>query len=481
MLLCVVILSSYGCDKTSEVKKGTIQGSVVLDGEADHSGITVLLYVANVVSQELKMINQDYPSIGLQFDSRHTFDHRIQTPFAQTTTDSTGVFSFETVLYGEYIIAYYKDGWGFDYVFDVVLASSLYYVSADFDYSLHQVSVLPQTVDGDYVFENDRCYVAEQDITFLPNSNVTFMGRSKLLIGAGSSVVIHGNAVFNSNRAYMATITSYSNVYSHLSEPLPFTRLVLTNNSHVESIQGLSLSLSSDGLVIQTSGTSVSNSIFQLNDSSLNVINGGNAVIESCAFIDGKGSKSNAVFFFGSVNSCAMDNIFWNNKISVTIHTSEYIEVKNNIFIDGVTGVLNSFQSSSTLENNTFRNLSHAIANTALSNLELYHNDIESQICVYTYHSPNMGNVATQGWTKANYNNFIASQNAVKSMGYFYNQGVNVVLDFKSNYWNTSSSSLIAESILDYHDLLPPNDSYVVPIIEFSPFQNARIAAAGVQ
>ena len=155
--------------------------------------------------------------------------------------------------------------------------------------------------------------------------------------------------------------------------------------------------------------------------------------------------------------------------------------VNNNAFINGSREYINSWESTCEFSHNLVDNQGIGIENTGKSNLTIIYNHIKAQKCIQTYHSLNWYNTVNNGWTKANNNNFIAEIYAVESLaGYYYPEGP-YPLDFKNNYWNTTSSVIIDELIVDFNDLGLVAGSGVSSIVNYVPFKNGPVAGAGIQ
>ncbi len=481
-LAIVLLLLSFSCTETTTIKHGTINGIVSLDGETNFSGISVHLYSGNVVSPEIRTLSQTSPQLAFSIMDRHVFDHREHTPLHSEVTLHDGSFIFPKVDYGTYIVVYYKENWGFNYLFDVELSKRNCDVSENMNLVLFPVMILPQIVQGEFVFEEDRCYATNSDVTFVPQSKATFMAGSRLLIKPGCNFTIHGLMEIQSSLEKMIIITSSDMIYNYLS-PLPFGKFEYANSMTPIDINGMSLSHSQEGLVIRSIDTSIKSSFFQYNDVSTQFIGTTNALLENNVFLNSRGVNSNGVGFFNTSNSRVQKCIFWNNINSIILRVASDSDINNNYFWGGTKQVFSSSQSSSMITNNTFRNSQYAISNTAQSTLEVYFNDIASEICIYTYHTSNAGNLPHNGWVKANLNNFHASDFAVLALGIFvYSDEPYFRLDFKHNFWSVISGDQIEELIRDYNDdIETPFETYVMPLIEYIPFRTAKVDGAGAR
>lgn len=141
---------------------------------------------------------------------------------------------------------------------------------------------------------------------------------------------------------------------------------------------------------------------------------------------------------------------------------------------------INSWESTCEFSHNLIDNKGIGIENTGKSNLTISYNYIKAKICVQTYNTLHWYNTIDSGWTKANNNNFIAEIYAVESLAtYIYPEGP-YPLDFKSNYWNTTSTTEIDCLIIDFNDL-GLGGYGVTSIVNYIPFKNGPVAGAGIQ
>ena len=56
-LISLVAILLCSCDSNTKIQKGVISGVIILDGQTDYSGITVMLYSTDIVPEKLKEIN----------------------------------------------------------------------------------------------------------------------------------------------------------------------------------------------------------------------------------------------------------------------------------------------------------------------------------------------------------------------------------------------------------------------------------------
>ncbi len=114
----LLILTISNCSDTTEVSKGSLSGTVNLEDETDHSGITVALYDLATLDPDIVSINQEYPHIGVIINQHTEFDHRLQEPVKYTETDAEGYFKIKKIPTGKYNVVAIKDSFGFKYIYE---------------------------------------------------------------------------------------------------------------------------------------------------------------------------------------------------------------------------------------------------------------------------------------------------------------------------------------------------------------------------
>jgi len=197
--------------------------------------------------------------------------------------------------------------------------------------------------------------------------------------------------------------------------------------------------------------------------------------------MDNKSQDAAAISNY-TVNGCnVQDNIFYNNYISLKHEIVKSAVVSNNAFISGSREFINSWESTCEFSHNLVDNNGVGVENTGKSNLTISYNHLKAQKCIQTYHTLNWYNTIDNGLTKANNNNFIATDYAVESLAHFFYSEDAYPLDFKNNYWNTTASVIIDELIVDFNDLGVVSPLWVYSIVNYIPYKNGPVAGAGIQ
>lgn len=482
VIIAIAGILLFSCDSGTKTQKGIISGIITLEGEEDHSGVTVLLYKADIVSDNIKRTNELYPQTGFTVNDKHIFDHRDYLPLKERLTTSSGAFTFNDVPYGNYIVAYYKNGCGYNYLFNVELKDEQLEIK-DGVLHLYPIIILQSSVIGEYHLENNKCYLANNDVSFLPNSNLIIERGSKLLVNSGCSITVYGNINISGNEDEFVTITSSDGIYGEKRSVNQFSKFEIAQASICESIGYMIFSHCTEGLVVLNNNLLVHNSFFRSNYISFQIIGGGNTnnIFSNNVIVSEVGENQYGVYLNGTINPDINQNRFINIDNGLTIRASDNVEVVRNLFQGGEKQIYSVNASTSIISHNTLKDVNYAITNTAMSNMTIQYNDIQAKICIYTFHTGNMGNSITQGWTKGNQNNFYGSEYAIDAEGYFYNYDFDYIeLDFTNNFWNATNSQGIEELIKDMDEIdMPEHPGHAAPKIIYIPFRLSPFPNAG--
>jgi len=470
-----------GCDSNTKTQKGVISGEITLEGQTDHSGITVMLYNADIVPEKLKEINNQYPQLAFPLKDKHIFDHRERTPLFTVVTNNNGFFSFPEVVYGKYIITYLKEGWGYNYLFDIELNAQEISLNntQKADLLLYPETIVPVTIEGNYNFLQNHCYVVENDVTALPTSTLNFAQDAKILIAPSKKITIYGNCSFPEGDDF-AYINSYSGIYSSTNtEILNGEGIVYLGVT--ETINNICIANQNTGISIRTNETTLHNLLVRDCVFGITSVQVNNLEISNSIIMDNKSQDAAAISNYTVTGCNVQDNIFYNNYISLKHEIVKNAVVNNNAYIDDNLSFANTYESTCTFQYNLIDNIRVGIENSGKSNLDIRYNFITADICIHNAPSNNGYNTTNTGWTKANYNNLIATSLGVKSdAGYYYSDGP-LPLDFKNNYWGITNIDAIDGLILDYNDIGLVVGSGVSSIIIYIPYKNGPVAGAGIQ
>lgn len=482
LMLFLLLMFLFGCTSSTNPIKGNINGTLILEGLKDHSGINVMLFKADVVNEAIKDVQERYPQLAFTVSDELVFDHRTFQSLASVLTTNTGSFAFDKLHYGKYIIAFFKEEWGYKYLFEIVLNSDYYSINAHYDIedlSLHPVVSLPASVTDDYTFARGHTYIVEQDVLFLEGSNLFVEPKSIILLDPGKKITILGSSVFPDGEEYII-VTSSSAVYNEPpSEIQNGDGLVFLNQTG--TIKNLCMSYLNTALYVRSSNTRIQNVMIRNSNFGITNFQVSNVSISGCVFIENN-NVNGAAIYNNLVDGFHADHcMFSNNYLSVINEVTIEALIENCFFGGGNVEFRNIYDSETIFRYNTLENTATAIENTGRSNLHLFSNSIKANICVKTYHTLNWYNSINHGWTSATNNNFFATELCVESKARYYSTSTAYPLDFKQNYWGTTNINTIAELIVDYHELGEHDTEWVWSEVLFQPYKSTEVVNAGIQ
>jgi hypothetical protein len=114
-----IFLTILSCSSPTSNPKGSLSGYINLENQFDHSEITAALYDLAELDPDIVYANVTWPHIGVKINQHTEFDHRFQSPIADTQTEADGSFFIPEIPVGKYNLVAKKDGWGFKYLFEV--------------------------------------------------------------------------------------------------------------------------------------------------------------------------------------------------------------------------------------------------------------------------------------------------------------------------------------------------------------------------
>lgn len=479
LLVASIVLSS--CTNSTESEKGIISGSIMLNGESDHSGISIAIYRAQIIPEELAMINMDYPQLPYPIEDKHIFDHREFPPLQVIHTDVTGRFMSSQLAYGKYILCYHKEGWGYNILYDIDHHSeetSINRGSKESNHVLYSEIEVPSVISGEYRLLSGHSYIIAQNTTAIQGSSIYIEPGAKLLLKAGTNLYCYGSFVTTNDQDY-AVISSYDKIYSPGNKPTALgSSIKIFEQSPV--ISSVIISYISDGLDIRCDNQSVVEVALCHNATSMVTSQTSNVSLNNSLIYRNTQEDRAAVYVSGASGFESSNCLFFENQVSLKNKAISNMIVSNCYFYSDAISVENSVDSSFLMVQSEIDNNGIGIDNTANSNVELRYNNISSRICLNNWRYPDHGSSAEYGWIKGSNNNFEAGRYAIESRAFYYNAGGNVVMDFRNNYWGETNAESISSLIIDAVDLGEPDGDYDYSIIDFSAFKHALIASAGI-
>src|SRR3990172_2233001 len=161
-LFLTILSIAISCSKTPiSPDTFSLSGTVHLEGQEDHSGVTVALY--NLVEPDTAVVRlqKEFAFVGVTISQQTEFDHRLAEAVYTTTTKADGSFHFSGVEKNTYNLAAFKNGYGWRYVYEINSATA--------KESLTEIELYPETeVQGQLgqytVWPENRHFVVTEDI-----------------------------------------------------------------------------------------------------------------------------------------------------------------------------------------------------------------------------------------------------------------------------------------------------------------------------
>jgi hypothetical protein len=377
--------------------KVTFSGAVTLEGQSDHSGITVRLYKPVDLDTALLRINQQYPGIGVAISQETEFDHRGHEPIATTITNSAGFWEVKADD-GEYNIVAAKEGWGWKYEYSVNDNST--------DILLKNIVIL----EGEYFNNIDIEAGSFVEI----NENVRIYESGSLIVNTPVTFVFKNNSRVTLNGVITLNNGLYTHIFNDISSVNNNTDIIRINSNQETTLDKLIFFDVNNGIYISGSNRVVlSNSVFHNSRNCVEVFNTDSALINNTLFnmcdYAATVTSSNSVFQKNIVTKFEADGYLAVSANNAVIQQNVFSAGNNGINLNpGLSGVASDLYVT---ENDFFDNVTHI--------------------------------KISGGLVRANYNNFLhSSANCVTT------PIASGVFDFSFNFWNVLFDFEIEQRIL---------------------------------
>ena len=120
----ILILQFMSCSKQpTSPETGSLTGAVLLEGQTNHSNITVALYELAELDTAIVGYNQRFPNVAFPISQVTEFDHRFAEVVAETKTKADGTFKIEGIEEGTYNLVAKKEGFGWKYIYNIPINS----------------------------------------------------------------------------------------------------------------------------------------------------------------------------------------------------------------------------------------------------------------------------------------------------------------------------------------------------------------------
>ena len=116
----VLILLFLCCSKQpTSPETGPLTGTVLLEAQTNHSGITVALYKLAELDTTILRYNREYPSVGFPISQATEFEHKLGEVVAEAKTKQDGSFEIAGVEEETYNFVAEKAGFGWKYLYNL--------------------------------------------------------------------------------------------------------------------------------------------------------------------------------------------------------------------------------------------------------------------------------------------------------------------------------------------------------------------------
>jgi len=461
LLLFLLTFSFFllgGCSKNGTESNDntiTVSGKVTLEGQSDHSGVTVRLYKPVTLDTALVRINQQYPNIGVKISQETEFDHREQTASYSTTTNANGDWSIEKVEKGNYNVVIIKEDYGEKYFLDYSLQDNRTIPET----GLNRIIILNQGQYNNYNFQSGVHYrITSNSIFTNPTipSNIVFLLEGQMIIDglANNDHTVRGNKFLGENNAAriqfegMNSISIENGIFKKILNGVRFVNIqsVHLNNTTIQEandllycnqIQNLSINQclfanSSRGIEILGSNTLLSSSIVT------NVVEG-IKIYDSVPIIN--------------------NNYLSSGNFGIVVYIDNQIEIKHNIFDNFSVCALALFACHAEVSYNIFTGNSSWFIS------------INSEYLQQSFQQPDV---------HLEKNNFMGPIENV-AVHLLYNTslpgdiGVCAAnVNAENNFWNTNSEIFISNRILDRNETIHAGEVFFLPFL-ISPADSAGL------
>jgi hypothetical protein len=491
MLVLLVLVSS--CVLSPPV--GKLTGTIHLEYQTDYSGIIVAIYDLVELNSEIVSINQKYPQIGIQINQHTEFDHRLQSPLYQTTTNSSGNFTFENVPVGEYNIVAIKDDFGFRYITEFSIN--------DGDNHLHSIELYEevQIYNGEIIEDIEilpyHHLVLGIDTNVAPPVNFVIHPNAVVRIAPNSSLSIYGSLKMQGKQDSMFWITTndgFSEEMIHYDNLSRYGQVILyAQNIENNVIDWGKFGWANIGLFSdEVESLAKIENVIMGNVRHGTVINGGVDGLISFEFTNNiiESSSENLYNNFNSENVeeiICKNNIIINGWRGLQLKESGVVQIYNNYFSKSGTAFEISHMNSDSSQNmsceishneihNDGKGISFDDFEFGMIDANIEYNDIFSDVCIYIHKSythvffeihknnlnynDNQANYSIHG-AYGSQNDIDASENCFIHVGSIL-----------------TNEDMVANSIWDEND---NNEYYWYPNVNYSNFLQKLETDAGIE
>ncbi len=376
LILYSLFLILFACSSPTSDSTGSLSGTIQLEGQEDHYGITVAVYELAELNPDIVEINNKYDHIGIIINQHTEFDHRTGTLVKQTTTNANGDFKISDIPTGKYNLVAIKDSFGFKYIYNVSIGKGSNSLSRD---SLYRETYVTSDINVDTTWHIGHHYIIEDDISV--NSKLTI--EQGTIVRMNDDVKLEINGILNAvgEEDNMIWFTKNDGMTENLSETVLDTNYTweeirLTENAQAE-VEWCKFDYSYYGLQNRIDRFSISYAIFKncgngFKSSSSDSTNCSNLLCRNVDF------ESEGGISFEIVNTGIIEkNIFYNCYNGLKVKDEFEGTIKNNLFKNNDYGAwLMAFKGE--FRNNELYDNEYDIITSGRTSPKITYNEINS-------------------------------------------------------------------------------------------------------
>ena len=459
-IFIMILITS--CDNPTKVKSYSVSGTVYANDNFGIENATILIYNYLLLDDATNSFKELYPNHGSDLRFYNLFDHRNSIPIAQTLSSNDGIFSFQNIPKGVYIIVAYKSGYGFKYLNNIEVSENI----SGLRINILPITDLPATISSNIDLVDNRFYSITSDLIILTGVTVNIGRNVTLVVSPLKKIEIYGTLEISEEGSLlvmsMDSLYTHSQQYSSIGKFDSITFInqeskVIRNIKVINSELGIRFSYSSN--------ITMCNSYVSAEYQCVAVSSSPNFHLLQCSITNATDTMRGAVFIENSSGSVIECCHIFNNKIGAQISYSQNVQVYNNYFTSNSIYDFGFAQDGvGTVEYNTFKNSQTAIYNYRGQMFANY-NDIEAVTGIFAER--------VNAWFSAKFNNLKCSKYGIKSRCMFYNSPI-MHLEGTHNYWYTYNIDEIEELIYDRNDDSESDENYylLVTVVDYLPISS---------
>jgi len=458
------------CSKSSKSTVNQIRGTVTLEGETDHGGVTVKLFSPPEVQHDLVFIQSSHPGLGVPLNLQMVFDRRLANFIASTQTNGDGLYRFTEIPSGDYIVMADMDGYGYQGQYDISVHSGNEFAVDRID--LLKEAQLAGALENSRVLDADRHYIVSGDVTVPPGMTLTIEPGAHIEFDGYYTLLIEGRLEAIGTEAEIIYFTSHQQMPSKDD----WKRIEFSSSSETSQIRWCVVEYSTNGIYGKSTPLLLSHNMIRYN-------------------------TENGILIFSTFDTSIeiKNHLIMDSKKGLWLEHADNSTIENNILFENQELGIGCQESSPVLENNLLQANKYGLYAVYNSNPQCRNNALMSNewglvcggysnpllnLCSFTDHSigaiyifqPPRGSQAQPTVHSSNFDEHIG---LIRIDGGPQAPN-NLTIDATNNYWGDLSTGEIDRLIWDKQDVLPETAPYVAQV-DYLPLATTLIDSAGLQ